>query len=407
MTAQRSRLFRYSMFGMLYFVQGVGLAYYHNFQKPYLNSFHIDADVIGLLASILLLPFILKIFIGMLSDRVNLFGLGHRKPYMAMGLVLAAVCFSAASLFSPGENLTLFAVSVLLGSFSVTLFDSTADGMAIDTTPEHEQGTVQGIMTGSRAVAFIILSLLFGYIVESFGFRPVFLIIAASMLLPLIWVLRVEEPPARSQERAFSWAAFKVLGQPLFLIFALYAIVYSIVSFGADGLVTFYLSQRFNAPERVIGTYGALRGLGAVLGALGGGLLVDRLGRARSAYLAALLVMLGVALLGLMPSMQALVGIGIAWGVAWGFQETVFFALAMRIADTRIAASMFALMMAVSNIGSAIGEGVATGLTDDIGFVTVFLGLAAFNLVVFPVLWALTRFLPASALARAAAPAER
>ena len=37
---------------------------------------------------------------------------------------------------------------------------------------------------------------------------------------------------------------------------------------------------------------------------------------------------------------------------------------------------MFAIMMAISNIGTAIGEGVATSLTDDIGFATVFIGLA-------------------------------
>jgi hypothetical protein len=34
-------------------------------------------------------------------------------------------------------------------------------------------------------------------------------------------------------------------------------------------------------------------------------------------------------------------------------------ALAMDLADTRIAASMFDLMMAFSNIGAAVGEGIA------------------------------------------------
>ena len=91
MTSSHSRSFRLSMFGMLYVVQGAGLAYFRNFQKPYLDGLHIDPDVIGLLSSILLLPFILKIFIGMLSDRVNLAGLGHRRPYMALGLILAAL----------------------------------------------------------------------------------------------------------------------------------------------------------------------------------------------------------------------------------------------------------------------------------------------------------------------------
>jgi hypothetical protein len=57
MTISGSRSFRLSMFGMLYFVQGSALAYFRNFQKPYLYSLNVDPDVIGLLTSILLLSF--------------------------------------------------------------------------------------------------------------------------------------------------------------------------------------------------------------------------------------------------------------------------------------------------------------------------------------------------------------
>ena len=85
---------------------------------------------------------------------------------------------------------------------------------------------------------------------------------------------------------------------------------------------------------------------------------------------------------------------GIVWGIAWGFQETLFVALAMDLSDARIAASMFAIMMALSNVGTAIGEGVATGLTDDIGFAAIFWLLAGLNVVVVPILWALFRLAP-------------
>ncbi len=388
-----SRAFRLTLFGMLYFVQGVGLAYFRNFQKPYLDGFQIDADMIGLLTAILLLPFILKIFIGMLSDRVSPFGLGHRKPYIMAGLILAALGFGAAAFVLPDVSFAAFAVFIVLGSFSVALFDSTADGLAIDITPEPEHGTVQSVMVGGRAIGFIILSLLFGALVTSAGYRAVFLIIAAAMLVPLIWVTRIQEPAQRPARQSFDWQAFGEMLKPRFLIFAVYAVLYSIVSFGVDGLVTYHMSQSFNAPETQIGLYGALRGLGAALGALGAGLLFDRIGRKTSAYGAIVLISIGAILLGVAPGVGMLLGIGVVWGLAWGFQETVFVALAMEIADTRIAASMFALMMAVSNIGTAIGEAVATGLTDNLPFSTVFLGLAAGNIFVLPVLWALFRFM--------------
>ena len=381
------------MFASLYVVQGVGLAYFRNFQKPYLDGLGINPDTIGVLTIILQVPFILKIFIGMVSDRVNLFGAGHRKPYIILGLILAALSFGLAYFIAPQTNFLLFAMLITLGSFSVTLFDSTADGLAIDITPREEQGTVQGVMVGSRAVAFIALSLVFGVLVQVLGYQIVFPIIGLSMLIPLVWVLRVGKVQ-EGDKQPFQWAAFRELGKPKFLIFAVYAVVYSIGSFGVDGLVTYFLSDQLHAVETSIGQYGAFRGIGALIGAIGGGFLIDRLGRKNNALAAALLISLGAILFGLSSSIQWVVWLGLLWGIVWALQETVFFALAMDIADHRIAASMFAIMMGVSNLGSALADGAATALSDDLTFSTVFLGLGVINLLTLPVLFALFRKAP-------------
>lgn len=389
-----SRTFRFSMFAMLYFVQGAGLAYFRNFQKPYLAGFGIDVDAIGWFTTLLLLPFVIKVFFGMFSDRVALFGMGHRKPYIMIGLVLAAVGFGAAGFLSPDVSFLPFALVVLLGSFSVAFFDSTTDGLAVDITPDAEQGATQSTMVAGRAIGFIILSLVFGGLVQAQGYRVMFLIIGAMMLLPFVWLLRFNEGDSRPETRTFDWGAFRALLTPRFGVFALYAIVYSFVAFGVDGLVTFFLDQVFDAPETVLGTYGALRGVGAVIGAAGAGLIFARLGRLRSAYLAVLLVIVGAALIGLAPDINTVLVLGVVWGIMWGFQEAVFLALAMHISDTRIAASMFALMMALSNVGTAIGEGVATGLTDNMSFTMVFIVMAAINVLVLPIVWGLGRVAP-------------
>jgi len=382
------------MFAALYVVQGVGLAYFRNFQKPYLDTLGIDADSIGWLTLILQLPFVLKIFIGMVSDRVSLLGLGHRKPYIILGLILAGAAFASAAVVPPDVSFPLFALVVTLGSFSVTLFDSATDGLAIDITPRQDQGTVQGLMVASRAGAFILLSLVFGAVVERWGYRPVFLVIGLSMLFPLAWVTMVREPKTRNASQTFDWHAFRALGQPRFLVFAVFAVVYSIGSFGVDGLVTYFLSEQFRAPETIIGQYGALRGLGAIVGAIGGGALLSRLSRRRGAIVAAVGITLGAALIGSATSSRMTVALGLIWGLAWAFQETVFFALAMDIADSRIAASMFAIMMGISNLGSAVADGAATGLSDNLGFRQVFWLLAAINLLTLPVLERLFRVAP-------------
>ena len=389
-----SRRFHYALFALLYFVQGSALAYLRNFLKPFLDSQGIDVDVIGLFAGLLLIPFVLKIFIGMLSDRVNLLGYGHRKPYIIIGLLGGALAFVIAAFMLPITHFAPFAVLILLGAFCVALFDSTADGLAIDVTPMPEQGRVQGVMVGSRAAGFIILSLVFGTMVQRQGQETVFLVIAATMVLPILLVVRLREPASRSENQSFDKAAFAALRRPRFLLFAAFAVLYPITAYGIDGIVTLFMSSELQVAETTIGQYGALRGFGAVIGAVLGGLLLDRIGRLTGSMAALLLITLTGLWLATAVQVNSILVIGFFWGIAWAFVETIFVALAMALADTRIAASMFALTMAISNIGVGIGESVATSLTDDIGFTAVFTLLALFNLVNFPILWRLFKIAP-------------
>ena len=58
----------------------------------------------------------------------------------------------------------------------------------------------------------------------------------------------------------------------------------------------------------------------------------------------------------------------ITFGFAFGFYEAVYFATAMSLADRRIAASMFAILMGIANLGVGIGLAAAGSLSDAVGF---------------------------------------
>jgi PAT family beta-lactamase induction signal transducer AmpG len=83
---------------------------------------------------------------------------------------------------------------------------------------------------------------------------------------------------------------------------------------------------------------------------------------------------------------------GIAWilvalfGLAFGYYETVYFAISMKKTDPRIAASMFAILMAIANIGTGIGLPISGILSDSIGFRWTFLVIALLNLLAIPLL---------------------
>jgi len=58
----------------------------------------------------------------------------------------------------------------------------------------------------------------------------------------------------------------------------------------------------------------------------------------------------------------------------------------MDLTDPRIAASMFAILMAVANIGTGVGFAISGGLVDTIGYRWTFIIIAALNLLALPLI---------------------
>ncbi|MEJ7639509.1 MAG: hypothetical protein WKF75_16420 [Singulisphaera sp.] len=77
-----------ALFASIYAVQGIVVAYFFNFNKAYMIGAGVDERLVGGVESLVLLPFVFKFLVGPLSDRMNLLGWGHRKPYILVGIVL-------------------------------------------------------------------------------------------------------------------------------------------------------------------------------------------------------------------------------------------------------------------------------------------------------------------------------
>jgi predicted MFS family arabinose efflux permease len=388
-----SRRYLFGMFAMLYFVQGVIQAYQLNFFKPHMDSEGIDADRLAIVASLALLPFVIKWVYGMISDRFNLFGRGHRKPYMQIGLICTAAAFFVAYFIDPSESFGVLAAMVLTATFFMALFDTTADALAVDVVVPEDHSRVQAFMTGGRAAGLVIVSLIFGLIADTIGYQAIFIAISVLLLIPLWMVRRVQEPAVRTPAHTFDRRAFKVMLQPRYFVFALVLIIAWTAFQGIDGLVTFYMSDELGSSGGTIGLYGTLKGVGMVAGAFGLSAMVKRFGR-RTAVLTTIgaVTLGGLAFSGL-ASETAILTIAVLWGVAVGLQWTTYVTLSMGITDTRIAGSMFAILQTMSNIGIGAGEGIATGLSDNIGYSAVFRSFALANLVAIPlVLFAIGRF---------------
>jgi len=385
----RSKFIRYLLFASLYFTQGTILGYFASLNALYLLDKGLTMTSIGIFGTIALIPFVLKIFLGMLSDKVNLFKMGHRKPYIYIGLAVQFLCLVAVPFIDPRSSYWGFVAVAFLLQLGMALYDTCTDGLALDTTPVAEQGKIQGFMVGGRAIGTIVAASAVGLLAEHVSWLAVFWVLAGLTLLPLplIFGIKESEKPA---EKRFEWKAFSAFKKWPVIAVGLAGLVIFMVIVGANQLINPYLEKQLGISLSQAGFITSLWGIGVVAGSIVGSLLMSKL-QVKKATIA-ILAMVSAALLLLAflvlkeYGLAFAIGLIVLYGVAYGAAQTVTFAFCMRVVDQRIAASMFAILMAFTNIGQGIGLGIGGALSDAVTFRWTFVIFAALNLLVLPLL---------------------
>jgi PAT family beta-lactamase induction signal transducer AmpG len=377
--------FRFIIFGLLYFIQGAILSYFTGFNGIYLLSFGVDMKGVGLIGLIGMLPFVLKIFLGILSDRVNLFGLGYRKPYILIGVAVQVISLVIVPLIDPGKNFGAYALLGFLMMTGMALYDTATDGLALDTTPEDEQGTIQGLMVGGRALGVAIISVFFGFFASYFSWHYAFWSLAVISAIAFVLALFIKEGRVK-EHPAFEWKAFKTLGRKEILSLAILGALYSLIINSVGEIMNPFFETRFEITPLIAGLYSAVWGVGIIIGGIIGGRETDKLGHRKSVMIAMVISLVSIGLFILAPNQYLAFLIALGFGFAYGFYETVYFATSMARTDPRIAASMFSILMAIANIGTGIGLAVTGLMVDGVGYILTFVILAALNLLALPLI---------------------
>lgn len=376
---------RYTMFALLYFAEGAILSYFTSLNSLYLQSFGLGMSQVGIIGTIAMIPFVIKIFLGMLSDKVNFFGLGFRKPYIVIGLIIQAICLALIPLIDPGKDFMAYAGIAFITVMGMALYDTCTDGLALDTTAPDEEGIIQGFMGGGRAAGMVVVSGLLGLIVQNTTWKLGFYFLAVVTLLPLPLVFFAKEV-VRTPERVFDWGAFKSFKKPGVISLGILGALYSLIIYGANQIVNPSLVKRFSINYSTAGFIATVLSLGIVVGSVFGGRLTDKIGQKRSVQSALVASMISVGLLAAIAAPWMAWVLVFIFGLAFGFYETVFFAISMRVTDGRIAATMFSILMAVANIGTGIGLGLTGVMSERLGYNATFLILAVLNLATLPLI---------------------
>lgn len=353
----RVGLHQLALFTSLYAVQGVVVAYFFNFNKAYMNAAGVGNEQASLAETLALLPFVFKFLFGPLSDRVNFFGWGHRKPYIILGILVQTLGLAGLAFVDPGPHFVGFVALAVLTVLGLALYDTCCDGLVIDVTPPADRARVQGSLMVSRFLATMVCTLAFGYWLESTGTGPgkgegVLWACAGLGLIPLLLAVPLPEARRADDAEVFQWSALRVLILPRSLVLLAFGALYALVGVGAEiNLSAYYHSLQFGQAD--VGMLAAPRYLGRALGASLLPLASSRLHR-RS------ILTIGIVGLVLTTAGQALVHarpgagvMGFLFGAANGWDDALFCVLAMEASDPRMAASTYALFMAVSNLSVA------------------------------------------------------
>ncbi|TMW58502.1 hypothetical protein Poli38472_010061 [Pythium oligandrum] len=241
--------------------------------------------------ALLAIPWSLKVFIGMLSDNVPLFGY-RRRPYMVLGWSLAATCLfiMAAMPLSPpyfqdpadrrvkpqdydrlgitsrlnphaADSGGMYIVLMMLASLGYLIADVAADAVVVEYAqrePEAIRGRTQTAIYTTRTFFGIFAQLLLAFGLSSapyggdfdFGmsFSSIMLVLAivCVVVIPVTWLFITENVCVRSQMPAFStyiallWDAIQSRAFYQVIAYSFVSGVFASVSYVAHDPITSY-----------------------------------------------------------------------------------------------------------------------------------------------------------------------
>lgn len=374
-----NRTLRYLLFGSLYLTQGTILGYFTSLNALYLLSNGLSMTDIGIFGAIALIPFVIKVFLGILSDKVNLFGLGHRKPYIVIGLIVQILCLIFIPFIDPSIHYWAFVGIAFVLQMGMAWYDTCTDGLALDSVNEKEESTIQTFMVGGRAVGVIFASTVTGLLAEKVSWNAVFWSLAVLTLVPFIFMPFVKEVKKNTEED-FNWGAFKAFKEKKILAVAGFGFVVFATLIGANLLVNPFLEKTLGISLSQAGFFGTIWGIGIVLGSIIGGIVMRKVKTKNALIFGVLFTSIVTITLSLIHSLPLAFLLVPLFGIGYGITQTMAFALCMQNTLAVIAASMYSILMAITNIGQGVGMGVAGVLSDKFGYPLAFTIFAVLNL---------------------------
>lgn len=371
------------IFSLLYLIQGITQSMFMVIIPIYILEIlgSIEASTIAFLGSIIMIPFIIKIIFGALSDKYGIKKLGRRKPWILGALIFSGLVVMFLPTLVSANPSAVVAIIILVGFFSMfglAMSDTVIDGFILDITPKNQLGRIQGATWGFRSVGIVLggpAILLFMYIMP---LNLIFIMLGILTIVFALFILFVKDIEEQREVKYFSnlkliigkrenWKLFSysfftaIIDGVIFSVISLYVLIRAGIV-AAEGATIEMLEAEINlyVPIALISS---IAGGGILLGAILGGYIADLKSR-RFAYYLSLVLITGSLLLLLIPvSVVILLIFVIIVGSASGWSHSTFGSIASGYAREyhEVRSSYFALSASFVNFGTMLGL-VLTGI---------------------------------------------
>lgn len=358
------------LFGTLYFVQGVAEPTEGLITQPVrslLKSWGRSAGDIAWFSAVISLPWALKPLYGLLTDFVPWAG-SRRRAYLIAATGATTAGLLALYWWPPAPSTYQGLVLLLVvPTFGVAFSDVVADGLMIDKgQPRGITGVLQSVQWGASYAATVTAALIGGYLSQhgrqDLGFLVCAAVTGVAFVLA-VFVVR-EDRPARSETvRGAAKALLGAFRRPMVLAACAFVFLWSFNPFGASVLYLF-ATQELGLSEQLYGTTTAVLAVGAVMASVAYGFFARRLPFDRLLHGS---VIAGIACTAaywwMSGARSALV---VSWWVGFTYMIAILIQLdlAARVCPPRVAATLFASIMALSNLALSSAEAVGGALYD-------------------------------------------